>query len=191
MSKMSLRKELRSVGAGEHEADQLADMAKLLGNIKTRGLSSETKKRLAPSVEATKKPRTWQWALAGSFATACLLLLIAQSALPGSWLYRVKRGTEEARAAIQPGYKEILVEKREDEVEKLMLKKADPAVLEQAEKQYQDSVEEVHSDNTNYQPRYDWSRRWYEKRSQSQDSGGQTQSWQDRLPTQDSLRLFR
>ncbi len=189
MNKMNLRKELRKVGAGEHEADQLADVAKLLGNIKTRGLSSESKKRLAPSADATKKPHTWQWAVGGSFATACLLLIIAQSALPGSWLYKVKRGTEEARAAVQPGYKESLIEKREDEVEKLMLKKADPAVLEQAEKQYQSSVEELHDENTNYQPRYDWSRRWYERRSQ--DSQGQTQSWQDKLPTQDSLHLLR
>lgn len=189
MSKMSLRKELRSVGAGEHEADQLADVARLLGNIKTRGLSSESKKRLAPSVEAGKKPRTWQWAVAGSFATACLLLVVAQSALPGSWLYKVKRGTEEARAAVQPSYKENLVEKREDEVEKLMLKKADPAVLEQAEKQYQSSVEKLQNENTNYQPRYDWSRRWYQKRSQ--DYQGQTQSWQDKIPSQDGLNLLR
>lgn len=182
MSSMGLRKELRAVGAGSREAEQLADVAQLLGSIKTRGMSAETKKRLAPAPEAAKKPRTWiAWSAGGAFATACLLLIVAQSALPGSWLYPVKRTTEEARAAVQSDYKDNLVEKREDEVERLKLKKADPAVLEEAEKSYKNSVEQsleryrrrTGSDQgfqQNFKPRYDWSQRWYQGQ-------GYTQGW--------------
>lgn len=193
MSNMNLKKELRMVGAGEHEAGQLADVAKLLGSVKTRGLSAEAKKRLAPDTAVARAPRTWiAWTAGGAFATACLLLIVAQSALPGSWLYNIKRGTEKARAAVQPGYQETLVEKREDEVEQLMLKKADPAVLEEAEKRYQKSVDK--NQNTNYQPRYDWSRRWFQNRQESgqnTDSNAQTQSWQSDESDQEGNRWRR
>lgn len=163
MSKRKLRKDLRKTGATPSEASQLADVAKLLGGIKTRGLDSEAKKRLAPNPEVTKRSHTWQFAVAGTFAMACLLLFVAQSALPGSWLYGIKRGTENARGLVQPGYKENLVEEREDEVQQLKLKKADPAVLEEAKKNYQKAVEKT--DEKEYKPRYDWSRQWFRNRS--------------------------
>lgn len=192
MNHMNLRRELRKVGAGEHEADQLNDVAKLLGNIKTKGLSKEAKKRLAPDISASKAPRPWfALALSGSFATACLLLIVAQSALPGSWLYKLKRTTEEARAVVQPGYKESLVEKREDEVEQLLLQKADPAVLEKAEKNFERSLQHYNDQKSQerYQPRYDWSRRWLENRSQ--DVRGETQGWQSPDPLRKASDKYR
>lgn len=181
MNKMSLKKDLRKVGAGEREAEQLADVADLLSSVKTRGLSKDAKKRLAPDEKAAKAPKIWlAWGAGGAFATACLLLIIAQSALPGSWLYPIKRTTEEARAALQPGYKDNLVEKREEEVQQLKLQKVDPAVLEEAEKTYQTEVEksleryrrqgDVEEFKQRYKPRYDWSKDWYRNR-------GYTQGW--------------
>lgn len=179
MSLMNLQRDLRKVGATETEAEKLADIAKIMGNIKPRNLSKETKKRLAPYPEAARQPHHLQWAMfGGSFATAALVLVIvAQSALPGSWLYGIKRGTEDARALLQPSYKDKVIENREEEVQQLKLKKADPAVLEKAEKQYQESVNDRYQQNTNkqYTPRYDWSQEWWQRRRSNND--GQTQGW--------------
>lgn len=179
MIKMKLRKELRSVGAGEHEADKLADVAISLKKLKPHGLSAETKRRLAPKPELSREPHGLRWAVAGTFATACLLLIVAQSALPGSWLYGLKRKTETIRTQIQPDYQDNLVEKREAEVQELkQMEKADPAVLEEAEKNYQNSFERSYNrwnkDNPEkniperIKPKYDWSKRWYQNRNYTQ-----------------------
>lgn len=179
MRKMPLKRDLRKVGAGEHEADSLADVAELLGSIKMRGLSSEAKKRLAPSPKAAKRPMlnfrlspAWRMSLGGGFATACVLLIAAQSALPGSFLYPVKRKAEDARSIVQPGYDDQLLEKREEEVEQLKkLETVAPEVVQEAEKTYQQTAEDVQSrwqkqgapeQKKTYTPKYDWSRQLWQ-----------------------------
>lgn len=197
MKKARLEKELRLTGASPSEAERLTDLAEMLGRIPQRGLSTETKKRLAPTPEAARRRLrlpTWQWSLAGGFATACLLLIVAQSALPGSWLYGLKRKTEEARALVQPGFEDSLMEKREEEVQQLIIEKADPAVLEEAEKEFQQSVESSldrwnqqdvpEESQSRFTPRYDWSREWYQTR-------GLVQGITDGLNQQDKDRGTR
>lgn len=185
MKKAKLRKELKSVGATLHEADKLAEVAELVGSIKMRGLSAETKHRLAPTQDVARRPRihaphltpAWKLSLGGSFATACILLIVAQSALPGSILYPVKRSTEAARLLVQPSYNDVLVEKREDEVEQLKAHdEADPIVIEEAEKNYQNTLERSLNQRgkkrddspqelpDKLKPRYEWSKRWYQDR---------------------------
>lgn len=180
MIKIKLRRQLRKVGAGEHEADKLADVAASLKKLQPRGLSAETKKRLAPKPELSRESHGLRWTMAGTFATACLLLIVAQSALPGSWLYGLKRKTETIRTQIQPDYQDNLVEEREAEVQELkQMEKADPAVLEEAEKEYHRSFERSYNrwnkDSPEkkvperIKPKYDWSKRWYRNRDHAQD----------------------
>lgn len=188
MRKMKLRKELRSVGAGEREADRLSDIAELLGAVKMRGLSPEAKRRLAPSSEAARARRlrlprlspAWKLSLGGGFATACLLLIAAQGALPGSFLYPVKRKTEDARALVQPNYTETLLEKREEEVEQLKKQETvAPEVVQEAKETYRQAAEEAANrwqkqggnKKQDYKPKYDWSQElWQLYRPKEKDS---------------------
>lgn len=187
MRKMKLRKELRSVGAGEREADRLSDIAELLGAVKMRGLSPEAKRRLAPSSEAARARRlrlprlspAWKLSLGGGFATACLLLIAAQGALPGSFLYPIKRKAEDARTLVQPNYTETLLEKREEEVEQLKKQETvAPEVVQEAKETYKQAAEEAvnrwqkqgDNEKPDYKPKYDWSRElWQLYRPREQD----------------------
>lgn len=152
MKKHALKKDLRTLGAGEHEAQRLTDLAAALSTLQPRGLSRQAKQRLAPDAKLAKKPLlslprfspVWKLALGGGFASAAVLLLIAQSALPGSFLYPVKRKTEEARTAVQPDYNDVLLEKREEEVQQLKQQETvSPEIAQEAEQQYQQTAKEA------------------------------------------------
>lgn len=182
MNKSKLEKELRSLGAGEREAQKLTDVATALAGLKPRGLTKAAKQRLAPDPVLTKRsflhlPRlgsTWKFALGGSFASAALLLFFAQGALPGSILYPIKRKAEEARSTVQPSYQDTLLKEREEEVQQLKQQgTVSPQVMQEAEQQYQQTAQEAvdrwQKQETPapepYVPKYDWSREWWRQNS--------------------------
>ncbi len=169
MKNIKLRKDLVAAGADSKEAEALAEFAKTLTVLRPHGLTSEAKKRLAPSRHAAKPIHPIRWSLVGGLATACLLLVIAQGAMPGSWLYRVKRSGEEAKALVKPSYVDDLVEKRRDEVEVLEKQQADPVIIEEANKNYEKAVERS---NDRW---YKWFETQKRRRSTDQSSPNDTQ----------------
>lgn len=144
MKDKHLRKQLRNVGANKTEADALAELAFSLSATKPRGLSRAAKERIVEDLPIkAENHHPVRWALAGSMAGfAVVLVFIAQSALPGSWLYDVKRGSEEVRTLVQPGYTDTLVEERKKEVEELQKQETvNPVLLHEAEKRYEKTYE--------------------------------------------------
>lgn len=90
------------------------------------------------------------------------LVFLSQSALPGSWLYGIKRGSEQLRTIVQPGYSETLIDKRADEIDQLIETEAEPAQLEQAKQEYEKAIEtyvQQNNDEPSRQEKSDSSRR--------------------------------
>lgn len=143
MKKLKLKRELRQIGASPSEAADLARLAGQLGGVKLRGLSAGTRDEIAriPGKRVHYFHIPARYAMGGALAAVIVLVGVAQTAKPGSALYNVKRGTEEVRAIVQPGYVDTLVEERKTEVEQLKQEQATPEKVEKAERDYEKTRE--------------------------------------------------
>jgi len=113
-SHTQLRRELRSAGASAAESDELLTVASRLQALKTA----------QPAGHIVRS----RWArLAPLAATAVVFLVLgmgtvsyAQSSLPGTLLYPVKRISENAAVAMDPSYRATLMMRRAEEVNQLV-----------------------------------------------------------------------
>jgi len=109
----TLRQELLGSGATIAEANELLQVAGKLRTLK------------AAPMAAIRKP-LWLRLLPTAAVAAIVLLIgtstmaFAQSSLPGSWLYPVKRLSENTAVAVDPGYRATLMMRRADEVRQLI-----------------------------------------------------------------------
>src|SRR5690606_40929466 len=95
--KRDIKSQLRSLGANADEADKLARLAKELKSTPLPKLSAETRGEIRNIPGKRWQLHIYKFAAGGAAAVFVGLVFIAQSALPGSWLYGLKRGTEQDR----------------------------------------------------------------------------------------------
>lgn len=115
-----LQSELRLAGASDKEARELTQLA------------SRLKKLQSPRTESAPQRKRSAWArllpTTGVAVVALLLgmssVTLAQSSLPGSLLYPVKRLSENAAVTVDPSYRATLMMRRANEVEQLIGKRA-------------------------------------------------------------------
>lgn len=124
MKNFNLQRQLKSQGASSKDAKALSGVAKNIGNAELPGLSPEAKKRIAAEIGIGSSPFAFftipRLAIGGALALIALLIGFSQVALPGSPLYSIKRGTEEVRLLLQPGFTQQDVEdRRADEQRRL------------------------------------------------------------------------
>jgi hypothetical protein len=117
MKNLLLRRELKRQGATSKDAESMLSIAQVL-SLDVPSLPAEVKKQIAHDIgfkpqRQIIKPR---FAIAGATAAFVVLIVLSQSAQPGSTLYALKRGSEEVRTVVQPGFNhEDLQQRREDE----------------------------------------------------------------------------
>jgi hypothetical protein len=141
-----LRHELRVAGASRQEARELAQFVRSLPTDRPM-LSRERKNAIAADI-GFKMPSPLsrhRMVLASGFATLLLIsaAALAQAALPGTKLYALKRGTENVRVLVQPGYRQEVVERRKDELNELRKVNASKESVHEAEEAVHESVEEL------------------------------------------------
>jgi hypothetical protein len=81
-------------------------------------LDSQTKRDVAKQLglgKEVKNVRTLNFARYSTAFTLLAVIIIAQWSVPGQALYSIKQKTDDARAIVQPGYKEKLKEIRAEE----------------------------------------------------------------------------
>lgn len=121
MKNLLLRRQLRRQGATSQDAKLLSSIADTLSVITPSGLSSSAKKQIAADLGFTSRRHiaTPKLAFASLAAVFAILIVLAQGAQPGSVLYALKRGSEEVRTVVQPGFnQEDLQQRRDDEQRK-------------------------------------------------------------------------
>ena len=139
MKKTTLRDELISSGASQKEAETLT---KLATYIRTKpevipGLSDESKARIFNKVMDERDVPSFGFisklATAGAMAGFIGLAMLAQSSLPGSKLYALKRGSEKAIVFMDPDFKKNVEKRRESELSQLKKKGASDDLIRKAE----------------------------------------------------------
>jgi hypothetical protein len=121
MKNLLLRMQLRRQGATREEAKALAEIANKIG-VSTSGLIPQAKSRIARGIGFKQRGHrvNYRLVLGGSFAALAIMVVVAQSALPGSPLYALKRGSEEVRTVVEPGFNDDdLRQRREIEQRKI------------------------------------------------------------------------
>ncbi len=114
MKDLLLKLELRRNGATAADADAMARIATSIGHD-VPGLSSEAKKRIADEIGFVSRkqfvtaPRLVFASVAVLFM---VLVLLAQSSKPGQILYGLKRGSDQVRVIVQPGFKQTDLQER-------------------------------------------------------------------------------
>ena len=123
MNNPFLRNQLKDMGSSKDESRRLADLANELNSI-TPPLGKATKNRIANEIgfKPTNTIPKLRLSLAGAMAIFVMLIVLAQSATPGSVLYALKRGSEEVRVLVQPGFDDSDIQQRRDE-EKVKINK--------------------------------------------------------------------
>jgi len=121
----TLRRELLGAGASAAEADELAGLAQRLSALGT-----------VPERRPERRKAAARFGLLPAASVAVVALLVgmavvafAQASLPGSWLYPVKRVSENAVVAADPGYRATLMMRRADEVRQLVADDAKPGAV--------------------------------------------------------------
>lgn len=119
MKNYFIKKQLVDQGESAKDAKELADVAQKLHGAYPQ-LSTEAKKQIAHDIGFTQAKTTtsFRFATAGAFAVLLVLVLFAQSAQPGSVLYALKRGSEEVRLVLQPGFDDDDIQQRRDDESK-------------------------------------------------------------------------
>lgn len=122
-----LHQELEAAGAKPKDATQLTQLATGLTRLKAAG----------PQL-VTPKPshRIWRWPVWPSVATALggvvagvVVVSLAQTSLPGNWLYPVKRASEAVAIQIQPDYRGVVMMRRAQEVRELVGQNGSPELV--------------------------------------------------------------
>ena len=143
-----LERELRAGGAGPDEARELARLAEKLPGLRQLPLVA-TPPGLAVGRRFARRRLGLQrsrrtLALAATAAAAVLvtggLIAAAQSALPGTALYPVKRGTEQVAERFAPGMHDEVMMRRADEVNELVARHGRTAMIDATLASYEQAV---------------------------------------------------
>lgn len=127
MNKFNLKRQFKQAGSSKTEADSLSKLADNISNV-LPSLDPQIKQEIAQQIgfKPVRNIPKLRLGLAGATAVFAILIVSAQSALPGSVLYALKRGSEEIRVIVQPGFnQDDLNKRREDEQDKLRQKADD------------------------------------------------------------------
>lgn len=117
MKNIFLKRQLKSQGASPKDAEELSGLSAELYGL-TPNLDPKAKRKIADEIgfKPIRVGYGFRWATGSAFLALITLVIVAQSAKPGSVLYALKRGTEEVRVIVQPGFdKEDLKQRREEE----------------------------------------------------------------------------
>ena len=121
-----LNQELQAAGAKPEDAAQLVALATGITRLKTTG------PQLAPSRSSRQSHFQW-WPLlpaaAGGLFAGLILVALAQTSFPGSWLYPVKRASETVALQTQPAYRGVVMMRRAQEVRELVTTNANPSLV--------------------------------------------------------------
>jgi len=121
-----IMEELKTAGANENEAEELAYFSKNLSNVLSFERSVETKNRFLEKVESMSQIPSGNFfvnhrSLFASVLGVILLLgfatiVSAQDSLPGQPLYSVKRITEEVVSTVNPSFNAEILKRRSVEI---------------------------------------------------------------------------
>ncbi|HEY5442535.1 MAG TPA: hypothetical protein VIJ68_03285 [Candidatus Saccharimonadales bacterium] len=119
-SKHALHDELAAAGAKPAETKGLLEVAHQLRHLR--------------AAKVSQPRRRWRFAPAGVAAVVGLvlganLIAYAQTSLPGSWLYPVKRLSERVAVSFDPNYRATLMMRRSEEVAQLVNHRASSPVV--------------------------------------------------------------
>ncbi len=174
MKYFNLKRQLKSQGASAKDAKALSGVAKNVSKAELPGLSPEAKKRIAAEIGIESSPLGFftvpRLAIGGALAIFALLIGFSQAALPGSPLYSLKRGTEEVRLLLQPGFNQQDVEdRRSDEQRRLgNTQSSTDDSIDDNEDDDSDSAEDTHKSGTQSSEDHDSN----ESEDSSDDSSG-------------------
>jgi hypothetical protein len=125
-----LKQELQAAGAAPEDAARLTRLAAGLGRLKAQG------PQLAVGHRPPQTGDRWWPALptvglaaAGGLLTGLVLVALAQTSFPGSWLYPVKRASEAVAVQAQPDYRAVLMMRRAQEVRELVAHNGSPRLV--------------------------------------------------------------
>ncbi len=120
MKQLRLWWQLKRAGASKQERAELLRVAREL-NMGDVHLSREAKDGIAEQIgfKPMHVKARRRVGFAGAFALFLVLVVASVFAQPGSPLYALKRGIEDVRALVQPGYKQELEKERELEQERI------------------------------------------------------------------------
>lgn len=127
MNKTKLQRELLAVGAGPNEARELVHLASQLPKLRLRATAPNANPRLWLQTTGT-------FAAIGAIVAA---FIMAQNSLPGSWLYSLKRVSENTVATINPDYQGTIMMRRAQEVSELVTAHAPESTVLTTLQQYQ------------------------------------------------------
>lgn len=120
----NLVKELKEAGASENQAQDLSLFSKNLSNLYNFNRSNEVKSEFI----LRKTPSGFSYFSKKLFLSTMLSLFLllgfasfvnAQSALPGDLLYPLKRLSENVVAAVDPSFKNVILQRRSEEIKAL------------------------------------------------------------------------
>ncbi|HEY2004092.1 MAG TPA: hypothetical protein VGH44_03160 [Candidatus Saccharimonadia bacterium] len=146
MNKPNLKEELLSAGAGPVEADELMQLAMSVSQLKGA----------EPQYTKSHRKRLWPaafgfWPMLGTaaagLAAGTLVVAIAQTSLPGSWLYPVKRTSERVAMLTQPDYKAVVMMHRAQEVRMLVATKQSDHLVTAALSDYKTDMQGLKTKN--------------------------------------------
>lgn len=145
MKQANLTQELLSAGATEREARELAQIASGLSRLKG------TEPALATKPRPWWRPRLGLWSFLGTavvgLAAGTAVFAIAQTSIPGNWLYPVKRASERITVMTQPDYRTTIMMRRAQEVKLLVAQKRSSRLVTTTLAEYETDVHGLKTKN--------------------------------------------
>lgn len=108
----TLRQELHQAGAKSSEMDELVSVADQLRLLKTAPASSKSRRWIKPLRPALIALPV--------LALSLIIIMLAQSAMPTSWLYPVQKMSDAVAVKIHPEYRATVMMRRADQVNELV-----------------------------------------------------------------------
>lgn len=135
-----LRQELRQAGANASEADELTHIAASLGSLKATNEHKRWSMLLKPAVLASS-----------ALAVGLIIVMLAQSVTPTSWLYPVQKLSDAVAVKAHPGYRAAVMMRRAQQVNELVASHASSQVILSTLNSYSSEAAGYKaSPNTNY-----------------------------------------
>jgi hypothetical protein len=142
--------ELVAAGAETTEANDLSRLALALGHL-------ETTEGKMPATTRPAIKRRWQVRLLPTMLTGLagvalgmLLVMLAQTSLPGSTFYPIKRASERVAVSVQPSYRGTIMMRRAQEVQALVSQQAAPGLVMNALADYQADAQSYKTPSADY-----------------------------------------
>ncbi|HUD11417.1 MAG TPA: hypothetical protein VMS08_03330 [Candidatus Saccharimonadia bacterium] len=146
-----LEKELEQSGATQDEARTLANYAQSLRQLK------DSEPKLRPLNVGTlhshklRPGRTRMLAtgltVIGTLVAGIAIAAVAQTSIPGNFLYPVKRVTENVAVTLQPNYRGVLMMRRAQEVAQLVALHKNPGLVNETLQSYKTDVADYKGNN--------------------------------------------